>query len=424
MIRRKRTAMAVFFSALLLAGAAVVTRDTLVRPTTITAYFTSTTAIYQGDEVRVAGVRVGKIALIEPEGTRTRMSLSIDRGVPIPADAKAVIVAQNLLSARYVQLTPAYETSGPTMPDGGVIPVEHTAVPVEWDEVKTQLTRLATDLGPQSELSGTSVSRFIDSAANALDGNGDKLRQTLAQLSSVGRFLAEGSGNIVDILKNVQTFVTALRDSNQQIVQFEDRFATLTSVLDDSRSSLDAALSDLSVALGQVKQFIADNRDKTSEQVQRLAGVTQTLVDHKTDLENILHVAPNGYANGYNVYDPDTGTSIGTFVVNNFSNPVAFICGAIGGVENATSSETAKLCAQYLGPALGLLNFNELPFPLNPYLMKSASPDNLIYSEPDLAPGGTDPAAVPPDVPDPAPVPGSTPTLPQMLLPTEKSPPS
>jgi hypothetical protein len=152
--------------------------------------------------------------------------------------------------------------------------------------------------------------------------------------------------------------------------------------------------------------------------------VTQTLVDHKTDLENILHVAPNGYANGYNVYDPDTGTSIGTFVVNNFSNPVAFICGAIGGVENATSSETAKLCAQYLGPALGLLNFNELPFPLNPYLMKSASPDNLIYSEPDLAPGGTDPAAVPPDVPDPAPVPGSTPTLPQMLLPTEKNPPS
>jgi phospholipid/cholesterol/gamma-HCH transport system substrate-binding protein len=424
MIRRKRTAMAVFFSALLLAGAAVVTRDTLVRSTAITAYFTSTTAIYQGDEVRVAGVRVGKIALIEPEGTRTRMSLSIDRGVPIPADAKAVIVAQNLLSARYVQLTPAYETSGPTMPDGGVIPVEHTAVPVEWDEVKTQLTRLATDLGPQSGLSATSVSRFIDSAANALDGNGDKLRQTLAQLSSVGRFLAEGSGNIVDILKNVQTFVTALRDSNQQIVQFEDRFATLTSVLDDSRSSLDAALSDLSVALGQVKQFIAENRDKTSEQVQRLAGVTQTLVDHKTDLENILHVAPNGYANGYNVYDPDTGTSIGTFVVNNFSNPVAFICGAIGGVENATSSETAKLCAQYLGPALGLLNFNELPFPLNPYLMKSASPDNLIYSEPDLAPGGTDPAPVPPDVPDPAPVPGSTPTLPQMLLPTEKSPPS
>ena len=86
-------------------------------------------------------------------------------------------------------------------------------MPVEWDEVKTQLMRLATDLGPNSDVSSPAVARFIDSAANALDGNGDKLRQTLAQLSGVGRIFADGSGNIVDIIKNLQTFVTALRDS-------------------------------------------------------------------------------------------------------------------------------------------------------------------------------------------------------------------
>ena len=40
------------------------------------------------------------------------MTLRVDNGIRIPADAKAVIVAQNLVSARYVQLTPAYE-SGP-----------------------------------------------------------------------------------------------------------------------------------------------------------------------------------------------------------------------------------------------------------------------------------------------------------------------
>ena len=78
--------------------------------------------------------------------------------------------------------------------------------------------RLSTELGPQTGVSGTSVSRFIDSAANAMDGNGDKLRQTLSQLSGVARVFAEGSGNIVDIIKNLQIFVTALRDSKQQIV--------------------------------------------------------------------------------------------------------------------------------------------------------------------------------------------------------------
>jgi hypothetical protein len=266
---------------------------------------------------------------------------------------------------------------------------------VEWDEVKEQLMRLATELGPQSGVAGTSVSRFIDSAANAMEGNGDKLRETITQLSGVARVLANGSGNIVDIIKNLQTFITTLRDSNQQVVSFQNRLATLTSVVDGSRSDLDAALKNLSVAVVEVQRFVAGSRNQTSEQVERLSNVTQNLVDHKMDLENILHVAPNAFANGYNIYNPDAGTAVGQFVLNNFSNPVEFICGAVGAIENTTAPTTAKLCADYLGPALRLLNFNYLPFPVQPYLMPSASPKNLIYSEPNLVPGASGPA--PPD---------------------------
>ena len=90
------------------------------------------------------------------------MTLSIDRGVSVPAEAHAVIVPQNLISARYVQLTPAYVDSGPVLRDGAVIPVERTAVPLEWDEVKEQLMRLVTDLGPEDDLSGSAIGRLID----------------------------------------------------------------------------------------------------------------------------------------------------------------------------------------------------------------------------------------------------------------------
>ena len=459
--------VAVVLAGLIAAAAVFVVRETFFRPKTITAYFTSITGVYPGDQVRVSGVKVGSIKSIQPEGSQAKMTLSVDHDVPIPADAKAVIVAQNLVAARYVQLAPAYRSSGPTMPDGAVIPVDRTAVPVEWDEVKAQLMRLATDLGPSSQVSTTSVGRFIDSAANALEGNGDKLRQTIAQLSGVGRILANGSANIVDIIKNLQTFVTALRDSKTQIVQFENRLATVTSVLDNSRSDLDAALKDLSVAVGDVQRFIAGSRDQTAESIQRLADLTQNLVDHRMDLENVLHVAPNAFGNAYNVYNPDTGDALGSFALANFSNPLQVICSAIGAVENATAPETAKLCAQYLGPALRLINFNELPFPFDAYLMKSADPDNIVYSEPNLAPGGAGPKPGPPetppavsaytglngDVPPPpgwagaglppmppglytplpalpspavypgAPVPTAT-SLPQMLLPAEAPPPA
>ncbi len=395
----RRRATAALLVVLIVAAGAFLVREKFFRPLTITAYFPSAVGIYAGDDIRVSGVKVGTVSAIKPQPGRVRVSLRVDHGVPIPAGAKAVIVAQNLVAARYVQLTPAYRKTGPTMGDGAVIGEDRTAVPVEWDEVTKQLTRLATDLGPSGEVSSTSVSRFIDSAAGALDGNGAKLRQTLAQLSGIGRVLARGSGNIVDVIKDLQRFVTALRDSNQQIVQFQGRLATLSSVLDDSRTDLDAALSNLSVAVGEVQRFVAGTRDKTAEQLQRLANVTQTLVDRRMDVENILHAAPTAFANGYNIYNPNTPGAMGSFIINNFSNPVQFLCGAIGAVENVTAVETGKLCSEYLGPGLRTANFNYLPFPNNPILQQIATPGKIIYAEPQLAPDGEGPSPTPPEGP-------------------------
>jgi hypothetical protein len=89
----------------------------------------------------------------------------------------------------------------------------------------------------------------------------------------------------------------------------------------------------------------------------------------------------------------------GAFSLANFANPVWFVCGLIGGIENTTAPETAKLCEQYLGPALRLVNFNGLPLPINPYLRPVPSPGKLLYTDPKLAPGGAGPG----DAPEPPP---------------------
>jgi phospholipid/cholesterol/gamma-HCH transport system substrate-binding protein len=407
--RNRLTAIgAVVLAALIVAGTGLIVRDVFFGPKTITAYFTSATAIYPGDQVRVSGVKVGTIKSIQPAGTQAKMILKVDHGVSIPADAKAVIVTQNLVAARYVQLTPAYRNNGPVMADGAVIPVQRTAVPIEWDQVKTQLMRLATDLGPNPKVSTPSIARFVDSAANALQGNGDKLRQTLAQLSGVGRVLANGSGNIVDIIKNLQTFVTALRDSNVQIVQFNDRLATLTGVVNDSKSDLDAALTNLSSAVGEVQRFIAETRDQTSEQIARLGDALQPIVDQHMALENVLHGAPNALANFFNDYDADAGTLAGGFGVINEANPtwagMLFPlpvpgCTQLQTVESITAVESGKLCALFLGPGMRLTSFNNVPFPINPFLQKAPDPENVVYTEPRLAPGGEGPKPGPPEIP-------------------------
>ncbi len=397
--RRGRMITGLLLAIVLAGGAGVAVRTICYRQTSITAYFKSAPGIYPNDTVRVAGVRVGTIAAIEPDGGAVKMTLHVDRRVPVPADAKAIIVAQSLVAARYVQLTPAYEDDGATMVDGAVIPQERTAVPVEWDEVKAQLARLATDLGPREGSASTPMMRFIDSAASAMAGNGGKLRHTLHELSSISRVFADGSRDIVGIIGDLQALATTLRDSNQQIVEFQNHFATLTSVVND-RADIGQSLTDLSSAISDIQRFVAGSRDQTVEQLQRLTNVTQNLVDHKLDIENILHVAPNSIANAYNIYNPDTHSQIGAFVLNMLSDPTGFVCGNIAALADVTSAETSKLCAQTLDPGLNAgARVNYLPTPINPYLMKSPSPKNIIYSEPGLAPGGAGEKQAAPEVP-------------------------
>ena len=174
MTRRKpiTIAVAVILALLVAGGIGLLVRQAFFKPKSITAYFTSATAIYPATRCGWPASRSAPSKSIQAQGTKTKFSLAVDRDVPIPANAQAIIVSQNLVGARYVQLTPPYEDSGPKMADGAVIGLDRTAVPVEWDQVKTQLMRLATDLGPKDDTSKTAIGRFLDSAANALDGNG------------------------------------------------------------------------------------------------------------------------------------------------------------------------------------------------------------------------------------------------------------
>ena len=105
----------------------------------VVGYFASAVGLYPGDDVRVVGVPVGSIESISPEADAVKITMTVQDSVKLPADARAVIVAPNIVSARFIQLTPPYK-QGPAMEDGGRIGLDRTAVPVEWDDVKSELT--------------------------------------------------------------------------------------------------------------------------------------------------------------------------------------------------------------------------------------------------------------------------------------------
>ncbi|MGS2808338.1 MCE family protein [Nocardia sp. MW-W600-9] len=369
---------------------------------TVTAAFTSTTGLYKGDEVRVLGVTVGRIDSIEPGRGQVRVQMSIDSSVDLPADARAVIIAPSLVSARFVQIAPAY-SGGPKLADGAQIPLERTAVPVEWDEIKAELTKLSAALGPVGDDKQGSFGRFVDTAADNLDGNGQKFRDTLRELSATMTTLSDGRTDLFGTIRNLQKFVEVLSASNEQIVQFSGRLASVSSVLAGASADLGAGLDSLDVALADVKRFLDGTGGELTEGVEKLADVTQTLVDKRPQIERVLHSSPTAMVNFYQLYKPAQGSFTGSVSLNNSASPLSFLCGSIRALEHNNSDRSADLCAEFLAPVISSLAMNYVPIMTNPASGVTAFPEQLVYSDPSLAGAGQPdraPAAAPITVPE------------------------
>ncbi|WP_067662575.1 MCE family protein [Nocardia miyunensis] len=351
----------------------------------VTAYFTNTDGLYEGDDVLLLGLKIGRIDHIVPDGRRMKVSFHYNSSVEIPRGAKAVILSPSLVSSRAIQLTPAY-SGGPQLADGDTIDISRTAVPVEWDDFRKQLERLTQSLGPTGDQPAGPLGSFINSAADALKGNGNRLNDTITKLSDAMSTIAGSRNDLFSTVRNLQVFVSALAASDQQIVEINGHLASVSQVLVDSDTQLSTALSDLDAVTADIQQFVADNRDRLQHSVDQLASVTTMLNDNKATVEQILHVAPNAFANFYNIYQPAQGALTGALAVPNMANPVQFICGAIQAASQLGAAAAANLCVQYLGPVLNSIKFNYPPVGVNPVIGVQARRDQVDFSEPFLNP--------------------------------------
>ncbi len=349
---------AVVAVALVLGGVLVL--RTLRPATKVSAYFAETIGVYPGSTVRVLGVPVGTVDSVTPVGTRVRVDLTLSPGVKIPASAGAVVVAPSVVADRYIQLTPPY-TGGPLMTSGAVIPVTKTAVPLEVDQVYSSLTKLATALGPNGVNKDGALSTAIKAGAANLAGNGKYLHEMLTEFGGLSRTLGGSAGNLFASLSSLQKFTTMLKANGGQVQLAENQLAEVSGFLASDRADLAAAIRDLSVALNQVKNFIASNRGLIDSNVTKLASITSILSSERASLAGALDDAPLAADNLINAYDATRHTLDGRGDLNEFTmgnDPVTTSdsqpVGPMGpaGTVPVPSSKTASLLPLPL-PAVG-----------------------------------------------------------------------
>lgn len=283
--------------------------NTLYRPfgqstTTYKAEFTDVGGLKTGSDVRIAGVRVGRVNQVELTGDFATVTFEVVDEQRIPADAEAALRYADLLGARFLALRPG-GGSPETLAEDSTIPLERTAPAVDLTELFNGFKPVFDTLRPSE------VNQLARELVAVFDGQGGTLNSLLSHVVVLTENVAKQDKVIGEVLTNLRGVTDFALRTEPDFRRLMTSLAELASGMAKSRDNIGQAI-DASSALAQsLSGLMTDvkpalERDMAS--ANRLAG---TLVRHKDDFVRTLSLMPNGlsamnrtleYASWLNVY--------------------------------------------------------------------------------------------------------------------------
>lgn len=336
----------IIIGALVLAiGAWALVRDTGEK--TLVAHFPRTVSLYEGSDLRVLGVPVGKVTEVEPNGSDVKVTLTYKDDVDLPADAKAVVISPSIVGDRYVQVTPAYD-GGKRLEDGAVLGTDKTSVPVELDQIYSSIDDLVVAIGPDGANKNGALTDLLQQTAKNLGGQGEKMNSTIGDLGKLTRSLDRRDEQFFNSAEQLEGFIGTLAENDQTVRDFAQALAEVSSMLEGEREELAASMKNLSVALTKVTQFVRENKAILREDIRGLNRVAKVIVRQRKALDESLRTAPLALNNLGAAYNPETGTldtnaNVSMVVDEIVQNPAAFLCSI---VDQATDGSGAEICSQ------------------------------------------------------------------------------
>ena len=309
----------------------------------ITALLGDGAGLYVGNDVGVLGVPVGKVTKVEPAGRVVKVTLEVtDPDIKIPADAAAVVVSRSVATDRYIELTPAY-AGGAEMASGTVIPVERTRTPVDFDEVLSSLSEIASDLTDTPEATN-SLSEVLQTVAAAFTGNADDLNSAVHGLADLVDTVHGQRSELFDTMDALDELSTDLVDNKDLIETFVENLGDALDLLNSERDEIGHVLRALRDTLEEMTEFSKENRGAVKASVEEVTTLLQTTLRTRADLAETVEVMPLATDNIARALSPDNRIWVRTNI---------FQLTPLGPLVE-------ELC-QIVGPVCEQLTFPELP---------------------------------------------------------------
>jgi len=245
------------------------------------AAFSEAGGLKANDEVRIAGVRVGKVKGVELDGDHVKVEFQVDGSAEFGSESSAQIKVKTILGSMFLALEPA--GSG-QMAEGGEIPTSRTRSPYDVVDVFEGLAerseRIDTDQLAQS----------LDTMAALTRNTPEEFQAALRGVSALSANVAAKDAELNTLLQNLQKVSGVLGDRRGDIIELMRDGDTLFRALVARRESIHNLLVATSNLSRQLTGLVQDTRADLKPALDNLQGVVDLLNENQENLDSSLRL--------------------------------------------------------------------------------------------------------------------------------------
>ena len=248
---------------------------------TYTAAFSEAGGLKVNDEVRIAGVRVGKVKSIELDGDHVKVTFQVKTDSEFGTETGAAIKVKTILGAMYLALQPA---GNGQLEEGDEIPVERTSSPFDVVEAFSGLAETAQAIDTDQLAAG------LTTLADLTRNTPEEFRAALAGVSDLSANIAAKNDRINSLLTNLDRVTTVLGERDQDIIKLMQDSDVLFQALVQRRDAVHNLLVATTTLSTELTALVQDTREDLKPALTQLESVVQVLNKNEDNIDNSLRL--------------------------------------------------------------------------------------------------------------------------------------
>ncbi len=245
------------------------------------AAFSEAGGLKANDEVRIAGVRVGKVTEVTLDGDHVKAAFKVDSPEEFGPQSSASIRVKTLLGERYLALEPDGEGQ---MKEESEIPVDRTTSPYDAVDAFSGLAERA------GEIDTDQLAKALTTLADVGRNTPEEFQRALKGVSRLSRNLAAKDEQINSLLGNLRRVSSVLDDRDQDIVALMDDADVLFRALVARREAINDLLVSTSRLSKELTALVRQSRADLKPALNRLENVTDLLLRNEENVSNSLRL--------------------------------------------------------------------------------------------------------------------------------------